>query len=124
MNKRIEAELVSQYINGLISGPDHRKELPSLFHNVAGVDSLLRMIDRLTVTYQLVQPSPIFQAQLQAGLLNRPPDMQMIPTFSWQRLLWPAAASVLSAAAIVLLIGRMRASAGAINQPVRAASAG
>jgi lipopolysaccharide export LptBFGC system permease protein LptF len=61
--------------------------------------------------------------ELRGNLDNWQPEERAEPSISWRRLIIPAACSVLSAAALVLLIGRLR-SGGQVGRPFPTFSAG
>lgn len=123
MNKRVAAELVSQYLNGRIAGRAEKEGIKDLFAHDREVDTLLSTIDRLIPAFRPIEPDPVFLKELRAKLDNWQPEERAEPSISWRRFIIPAACSVLSAAALVLLIGRLR-SGGHVERPFPNFSAG
>ena len=123
MNKRVAAELVSQYLNRRIEGRAEQEGIRELFAHDREVDRLLATIDRLIPAFRPIEPNPVFVKELRVKLDNWQPAERTEPSISWRRLIIPAACSVLSAAALVLLIGRLR-SGGQLGRPFPTVSAG
>lgn len=124
MNKRVAAELVSQYLNGRIAGRAQKDAVRELFADDREVNTLLATVDRLIPAFRPIEPSPIFLKELRDKLDNWQPEQRAEPSFSWRRLIIPAACSVVSAAALVLLIGRLRSNGGHVERPFPTFSAG
>lgn len=123
MNKRVAAELVSQYLNGKIKGRTEKEGVRDLFAHDREVDTLLATVDRLVPAFRPIEPNPVFLKELRDKLDTWQPEERAEPSFAWRRLIIPAACSVLSAAALVLLIGRLR-SGGHVERPFPIFSAG
>ena len=123
MNKRVAAELVSQYLNGRTAGRSEEEGFRALFAHDREVERLLATVDRLIPAFRPMEPNPVFLKELRVKLDNWQPEDRTEPAISWRRLIIPAACSVLSAAALVVLIGRLR-SGGQIERPFPHLSAG
>ncbi len=126
MNKRVAAELVSQYLNGRIAGRAQKEGMRDLFAHDREVDTLLATVDRLVPALRPIEPDPIFLEQLRAKLDKLQPERRPETSISWRKLIIPVAAafSVVSAAALVLLIGRLRSTGGQVERPFPTFSAG
>lgn len=126
MNKRVAAELVSQYLNGRIGGRAQKEGMRDLFAHDREVDTLLATVDRLVPALRPIEPDPIFLEELRAKLDKWQPEGRPETSISWRKLIIPVAAacSVVSAAALVLLIGRLRSTGGRVERPFPTFSAG
>ena len=126
MNKRVAGELVSQYVNGMAVGRTQKEGLRKLFAYDREVDALLAAVDRLIPAFRPVDPDPAFAKQLRIKLDHWQREEKREKNVAWRKLLIPAAAafSVASAAALVLLIGRLRGSGGHIERSFPTFSAG
>ena len=126
MNKRVAVELVSQYVSGIAAGRSQKEGLRKLFAYDRDVDALLATVDRMIPAFRPVDPDPIFEKQLRIKLDHWQPEEKVEGAITWRKLLIPAAAafSVASAAALVVLIGRLRGTGGHIERSFPTFSAG